>query len=239
MKNILRVLFCVLACSTLSFAIGATAIVKKLDLGKNTATIEVTNTSDKDITAFSVIVDAIRASGAKDHSERTKDYGPFITLRGEALHPGAISEEPELWEVTADPLVGVDVKVVAVVYTDQTADVIDQEAFKRIVDHRTQVARALAKSAEILKNALADTANEHPSTKAANDITQVLKQAKASLSRDLDDVYLQGVREELQNAPVRSAQRKISERDLLAEQLAKLQQDAAVNEKYAQVRNTQ
>jgi hypothetical protein len=154
------------------------------------------------------------------------------------LHPGQTSEEPGSWEVTADPLTAVEVDVVSIVYSDQTADVLDQEAFQRVVDHRTQVAQALAKSAEILENALADTGNAHPSTKAESDIAQVLDQAKASHSMDLDTVYLQGVRDELKKVPSKSAQRGISERDYLAEHLAKLQQDAAANEKYAQIRRT-
>jgi len=234
-------MFCIASFSVSNaHALGATATVKKLDLVRNTATIEVTNTSDKDITAYSVSVDAVHVSGAKDHSERMHDYGALLTAKGEALHPGETSEQPEMWAVTAaDPLLTAEVKVVAVVYSDQTAEVRDKEAFQRIVEHRTSVTRALRTSADIIKNALADPTDDHPTAKVVSDVTAALNQAKASHSLDIDEVYLQGTRDELQKAPLKSAERGINERAYLAERLATLQAEVSLHEKYAQIRRAQ
>jgi len=206
---------------TAKHALGATATVQNLDLTNNTATLVVTNTSDKDITAYSVAVDIIHTSGKKDHSETMQDYGPLLTSKGEILHPGHTSEHPELWKRTDDdPVVGMEAKVVTVVYNDHSAEVIDEQAFQRINEHRTSVMRALQKSAEIIGNALADPANQHPSAKAASQLTALMENAKATHSMDIDVVYLQIVRDELQNAPARSAERGISERAYVTEQYA-------------------
>ncbi len=195
---------------------------------------------DKDITAYAVSVDAIYANGRKDHSEKMEDYGPFLASKREVLHPGHTSDQPDSWAVMpTNPLRTVEVKVVSVVYSDQAADVQDEGAFQRIVEHRTSVARALQKSADIIKSALADTTNEHPSAKAANDIKELLYQAKVSHSTDTDKAYLQGTSDELQKAPLKSAERGISERSYLTERLAQLQEEVAIHEKYAQIRRTQ
>ena len=41
----------------------------------NTATIEVLNSSTKDITGFVLEIDSVDRKGEKDQSERTEDYG--------------------------------------------------------------------------------------------------------------------------------------------------------------------
>ncbi|SRR6266849_10598008 len=220
-------------------ALGATATVKTLDLANSNATIEIVNTSDKDITAFSVFVDAVRASGPNEHSEEMLDYDPYLTSKGEVLHPGATTEVSSTWVTATNPILTVNAKVVAVVYSDQTAEVLDQEAFQRIVQHRMSAAHAVRKSADIIKVALADLTDNHPSIKAVGAATEVLKQAESSHSLDMDTMYLQGIRDEVQRAPLKSAERGISERDYLSEQLVKLQEKAALYEKYARVRRVQ
>ena len=139
--------------------VGAIATVEKLDRQTNTAVIRVLNTSQRDIAAFSLSVDALYADGSKAHSEKMFDYGPLVIARNGALHPTEANEQVAAWTVIpGNPLQKVEVRLVAIVYADRTADVRDEEAYQRIVDHRTQFARALQKSAEILANSLADTA---------------------------------------------------------------------------------
>jgi len=214
--------------------------VKTSDLTNNTATIEIVNMSAKNITAFSVFVDAVHANGTTEHSEKMLDYDPYLTSKDKVLHPGATTDLSSTWNVTtANPILTVNAKVVAVVYSDQTAEVIDKEAFQRIVQHRMSAANAVRKSKEIISDALADQTDAHPSIKAVAAATEVLKQAETSHSLDMDTMYLQGARADIQKAPLKSVERGISERDYLSEQLVKLQQKANLYEKYARVRSAQ
>lgn len=67
---------------------GATATVTNFNPAKGTATVEVSNQSDKDITAYSLAIETVFKDHQIDRSERMGDYGAAMTARGEALHPG-------------------------------------------------------------------------------------------------------------------------------------------------------
>lgn len=73
------------------------ATVEKLDLTINTAAIEVRNTSDRDIAAYAVSIDATYTDGQTTHSEKMVDYCPTVVSRNEALHPGATSDQMASW----------------------------------------------------------------------------------------------------------------------------------------------
>jgi hypothetical protein len=220
--------------------VGAIATVEKLDRQANTAVIRVLNTSQKNIAAFSVSVDAVYADGWKAHSEKMLDYGPRVVTRNGALHPTETSEQSAAWTVIpGNPLQKVEVHVVTVTYEDGTADVSDEQAYQRIVDHRTQFATALQKSAEILANALANASTEHPGAAAASDMKALLQQEASSSSGHIDKTYLQVLIPELQGAQQKASELGITEREYLNRRLTTLQQDAHLHASYSQIRRAQ
>ena len=121
-----------------------------------------------------------------------KDYGANLTEKGEVLHPGSTSVEDKSWAVRpGNAFVRLDVKVSAVVHSDQTADVADAEALDRIQAHRSAVASALTKSRDILQRSLADNSSDHPGAKASDEVKKLIK------SEPGDNVYLKNVSDEL------------------------------------------
>lgn len=220
--------------------VGAIATVEKLDRQTNTALIRVLNTSQKDIAAFSVSIDAVYADGKKVHSEKMFDYGPLVIERNGALHPNQVNEQAAAWTIIpGNPLKEVEAQVVTIVYADRTADVRDEEAYQRIVDHRTQFARTLQKSAEILSNSLANTAAQHPAMNAASDMRSLLQQKPSSSSGQIDKTFLGVLINELQSAQEEASRLGVTEREYLNRRLTKLQRDANLHASYSDIRRSQ
>jgi len=212
---------------------GATATVKNIDLSQNTAVIEIQNTSRKDIAAYAVSVEAVYANGYKAKSELMQDYGPVLTARGQALLPGATTIQSSSWSTaTTTSLVTVNVKVVAIVYADRTAENIDQEALGRVAEHRNSMALMTRTSANTLESALRDQTNEHPGLKAAAAMNAL---PASSLPTGIGRKYANGLAEEFENASQNASKQGISEREFLAQRLQKLKQRAADAAQYAQI----
>ena len=243
MRSIVSVV-CLLAGSMTSFAFagsavtGAAVTVTHLDLVHNTATLEIVNNSRKDITAYAISIVAVYSNGREDRSEKMFDYGANLTASGKVLHPGSVAEQQGAWGVLDEnPLVRADAKVVAVVYADHTAEASDAEALDRIQFRRSSAALALSKSVEILQRYLADPSSNHPGAAASSEIKKLSKSAPHVSG--MDDVYLQGVSEKLDEAPVAAARSNVAERDYVSQYLTELQQRAAQEAIYAQIRRAQ
>jgi hypothetical protein len=132
--------------------------------------------------------------------------------------------------------VRVDAKVVAIVYADLTAETSDEEALSRIQSHRSSAALALTKSVEILQHYLADPRSDHPGVAASAEIKRLSKLAEQA---GMDKVYLQGVSEKLEEALQTAAKSNVSERAPVGQYLIELEQRAAQEEKYTQIRRAQ
>jgi hypothetical protein len=217
---------------------GAIATVTSLDLAHNRATMEIVNNSRKDITAYSVSIIAVYANGVENLSEKMEDYGPLFTSRGNDLHPGGVIELADTFGVLEEnPLVRVDAKMAAIVYADRTAEVFDEEAFGRIQSHRSSAALALSKSVEILQRFLADPSSNHPGAAASAEIKRLSKLGEQTTG--MDEVYLEGVREKLDEALQVAARSNVGERESVSQYLTELQQRAAQDAKYAQIKRAQ
>jgi hypothetical protein len=83
---------------------------------------------------------------------------------------------------------GADVNAVAdvVFYTDGTFDEQNKEGFKRIVVERQRELLAIKKANEIIRGALADSANDHPTATA---IEELAKAAVAATTHKPDGPY--------------------------------------------------
>ena len=212
---------------------GATASVKNLDMSRNTALVEILNTSNKDIAAYTVAVEAVYANGYKAKSELMQDYGPTLTARGEGLHPNATNVQSTSWQ--AEPttsLVTVNVKVTAVVYADRTDDNNDPDALGRVVEHRNSTAMMSHKSVEALETALSDQTNEHPGAKAAAIMNAI---PSASLPSGIGRAYVKALVDDFEAASQHASKRGISEREFLTQHLNELKRRAADEAQYAQI----
>ncbi len=213
----------------------ATATLTDVDLGKGKAMLTVVNTSNKDITAFSVSLKALYASGHKLSSEFMTDYGLVNLAKGAVLHPGASESVHRDWKIVADDaLVSVEANIAAVVYADGEAEFTDKDALNRIIDHRKSMAIGSQTAADILSRALADATDSHPSVKAVRGIQEAVASSKS-----LDSAFMKGISEQWTRASTDAVSLGISERAYLARDLSRLREDAARQARYAAIRTSQ
>jgi hypothetical protein len=209
------------------------ATVQGVVLRQNTATITVLNRADQEITGFSLAVTATLADGRTVSSERTVDYGPPQTAAGKALHAHDTTTETATFGPGEAPI-SVQARVVAVIYQDRTAEASDDEALSRILEHRTSLALMDSITVQVLETSLSDTADQHPSVKAARAVKDLA--VPSGYKTGVDKAYMRAVSEDFERAPREATRLGMSERQYLTERLAAIRQRAADEESYAQVR---
>jgi hypothetical protein len=218
-----------------------TATVSNLDLTHGTATIEILNQSNKDITAYAVAYEGV----LQDHhviqgGERLMDYGSLLAAKHQTLRPGEISTQPvQFFPKPNNPLTAVRATVVAVVFADQTSEASSPDALDRIVAARTEMVLMGRISVGALEKALADT-NPHPGALAGKTIRDRIAQTPnlgASASGPgISKEFMQHVAQEFEDAPNRAAATGITEREHLTQRLADLRQRLQEDEAYSQIR---
>jgi hypothetical protein len=223
---------------------GLTVTTKSVDLAHGTATVEVDNDSGKDITAYAVDFTAVYEDGHEVFGgEFMQDCGSIESRKGNCFHSG---HKQELEHSSAprsggSPLVRMDAKVGAVVYSDQTAVVVDEGAFARIQEHRSSTALALAREREVLRRALADVNEVRPGGKASSELRVLLSGSKDTNGhvQGMEQTYFQQMADELDRAPERATALGISEREYVSQRLAQINQLAAEDSEYAKIRRAQ
>jgi len=208
----------------------ATATVSHFDPVHGTATIEILNQSDKDITAYSLAIEAVLQDHQVDRSERMADYGARLSAKGEGLHPGQTAKEP-LQFSPKNRAMSVKATVVAVVFADQTSEASSSEALDRIVEHRTSEALMTRTSIEAVSQALAGT-SEHPGETAGKIIRDRINTPAPRISKE----YMKSVAAGLEKAPQGAASMGVTEREYLAHYLSELQEQAQREESYSHIR---
>jgi len=218
-----------------------TASVQNIDLVHGTATVEIINQSNKDVTAYSLAIEEVLQDRRVIHSERMMDYGAFLAARGEVLHPGQASTQLLSFSpAPSNPLASISATVVAVVFADQTSEVSESDAFSRIADHRVSVALMTRTSVEAVKAALADTKSQHPGASAGSLIRDRINRSSKPTSTDgIDKEYMKAMAKDLEDAPNKAASNGLTEREYLAQRLADLQKRVQQEEAYAQIRRRQ
>jgi hypothetical protein len=132
---------------------------------KGITTIQIVNTSPKEISAINLSIrvtfpdGTITPLGANEF--RIEFLEGIIQGKG-GFAPGAYHTQE--FSGQAGP---VQATVDMVAYSDGTADVLNERAFKRLISDRKARARATQKVNELLNQALADPAAEHPSATVA------------------------------------------------------------------------
>lgn len=181
--------------------------------------LTVVNTSQKEITGYSLSIRTTHPDTTVNLSERLQDLLPLMItvdrigsdVRREygngTFAPGASREE----QIT-DPVGVVDVSAVVdvVSYADGTADVQNERAFKRLIAQRKGAILAKQKASEVLKHALEEQTVKHPS---AASIAELKRLADVLHGKNLapDDpeayegFYLNEIRSQFENQPIEAS----------------------------------
>lgn len=214
---------------------GAIATVTSLDRAHNTATIEVSNSSAKDISAFVFSYSIIYSDGQTVQGEFTEDWGPLLSAARSTLHPGSQHVETiSLTQRESASVTDLNVEVTLVAYGDQTVEVRSNDSLERLVAERSAQAQAFQRSADAITRALNDPGDEHPVATALQSITRLRDSIRASHSREANVGYLNETVNRLQAAPKGADQRAY-----LTQELTDLQAKATLYGKYAQLRRLQ
>jgi len=211
---------------------GAVAEFISLDSVREIGTFQITNTSNKDITAYSVARTVTFQNGKTQWSETMKDWGPSL----EALHPGAVEEI----EVNVKfPNVKATAEVTAVVYADLTCEWSDSAALDRIEGHRRSLVIMDGIWVEAIKAALADSTNDSPGAKAASIIRQripIESQKAGAIDAGVIPGFMEERAKEVEHEPKEAIRAGRSERDYLGDRLADAEKQYQAEQKCAQIR---
>jgi hypothetical protein len=201
-----------------SFAVSG-ASIQTITLDQKTASITVLNTSDRDITGYTVALTATFEGGRERRSEYTTDYGP---LTGKVLRAHQTATEPYQWQEA--PLT-VDGKVIVVIYNNGTAEADTKETLNQIVSVRAAIAKALRFSADTLNAALS---YPKPSEYARVRLQAIVAEKDKSFNQS----YLQGTLSVVEDASKNTQH----ERDILQANAARFDKEATAFQAYANVR---
>ena len=155
------------------------------------------NNSGKDITGYTIIIRHKKADGALDENGRSESMedmlGVLITSQM-AKDPGASESMRQQNSANAifpkgygiflagetrdktltgiDSASDLDVIAGAVFYTDGTYDEQDEDAFKRALANRQGSLQQMKEEDELIRNALADSTNDHPVAVALTELNK-------------------------------------------------------------------
>lgn len=216
---------------------GAVATVEAIDASAGAATIQTRNTSKKDISGYVIVATTMYSDGRTERREHGHDYGPRITYeKFGLLRPGMNSQDVIDFAPSPDEtLQTVDANVVVVIFSDQTAEVTDEQAFDNHMRARRQAASELAQSVDILKAALKDASDEHPGRKAAELAKAAILSAKADRERKGTGFLLE-VQRRMEQARDLAATTNVGERKIVEQYLSEEASKATSFAEYCDVR---
>lgn len=162
----------------------------------NVGVLRVTNNSQKDITAFTVAVRAVYASGYSHVDEKMVDFLPLMISKQVDLgiaspdegvfHPGQTQEETVSFTVVPDnPIVRLETQVEVVAYADRTVQANNDDALGRLLGARKGSLLAKQETVTVLRKTLSNVVDSHPIASAASDIEQLHDRAKAQHTGEL------------------------------------------------------
>jgi len=219
---------CIVSAPALSQVKGAAVQTWHYDPLKNLVTLQIVNTSHKDITAFNIAIKETYADGRVDKHELLEELVgkmlAFKELQGTsheasfrkqygdgAFHPGEVHDEL----VPVQPgFTNIEAVIDVVTYIDGTADSSNNDGLQRIVDERKATVASRKMATDIIKSALADPSDTDPATTAARKIKDraTVWRATKHTTVDLDPVVLETISAEL-TAKKRDALQKIVDRE--------------------------
>lgn len=150
---------------------GAVVQTTQFDAAKSQLTVNVFNTSQKDITALSFTVFITHTDGAEVSFSWSTDFVWGIISsaeQGHEIEPAAshgfeAGTSRDLDIPLSPPGISYRAIISVAIYADGTADVLDKAAFQRLIMRRKGEVLAMQKANKLLANALADAKDAHPS----------------------------------------------------------------------------
>ena len=188
------------------------------DTASQTVSILVANNSHKDITAYSMTVHAQYVDGTADNFQATEDMlFLMINTNSAPFSPGVIRNYS--FPTTKNVL---DVRAVVdvVVYSDRSADVQNEQAFKNLVALRKGHLLSIQKADDVINQILSDPSVKNPASVAADQLSNLLSVLDAkSFAPDDPEAYektgLKSVEAELRNRNQSPSTISLPERDYL------------------------
>jgi hypothetical protein len=190
--------------------------------------MRVENTSGKNINAYNISVVLKYADGSTDYadgrpsspSERMEMFGleGLNGMEPPSFKEGTRRDEP-IYQGDKE-VSGVEAAADVIVYTDDTAEVQNERAFKQMMATRKGALLALQQVSETIKRVLADGA-ANPSDAATEELTRVAiglrkKHSPPEEAENNEEQALQNESRMLDNAAQAAKRMKMSERDYLA-----------------------
>lgn len=207
------------------------------------ATVEVVNTSTKNITAYAISYDVTYADGHHEKGERIVEYLQGIissqqrlgiNWSGEGIfHSGEHRKEVMHFpsQTKGKSIVAVNAEVDVVVYMDLTADIGNREAFASLISDRASTAKVAESIASILENALADQNDAHPLRTVRLRVGQMMNSTVSPSTR----AEIAGA---LRNFDAAQADGTMDEREYIRIALAEKNEQAVMTDKHAQIKGT-
>jgi len=157
-------------------SIGAMVQATDYDAVNKVTTVHILNTSLKEISAIDLSIQVTFADGTQSllgSSFQGADFLGGITNGGGGIAPGATFDQE--FRGQEGP---VHATIDVVIYTDGTADVLNESVFKSLIADRKGRVRGLQKVDELLSAALADPAVEDPGAATATQLKSLVARAK-------------------------------------------------------------
>jgi len=188
------------------------------DAASQTVSILIANNSHKDITAYSLTVHAQYVDGTSDNFQAIEDMlFLMINTKSAPFAPGATKNYS--FPTTKD-VADVKALVDVVVYSDRTADVQNEQAFKNLVALRKGNLLSIQKADDVINQVLSDPSVKNPASVAAAQLSNLLSVLDAkSFAPDDPEAYeksgLKSVEAELRNRGQSPGTINLPERDYL------------------------
>jgi hypothetical protein len=222
---------------------GASARVTDLNPKTNSATVRITNTSSKDITAFTVIVIATYADGTEERDERMVDFlWSMLAHRKYGDSAGSVFGPGQSQEIIAgfsakesNAIDQITAHLAAVVYADQTAQVLEEEPFGRILDNRRGSILAKQRAMATFRQALVDPANPHPIAEASRKLKDIQNEEKTAPSGALQ-LEFQPILQDLDRLSQRTLRSKSSGAQFLHDYMDEMEEEIRAVALHCQLR---
>jgi hypothetical protein len=195
-------------------------------LDKKMVMMRVENTSGKNINAYNISFGLRYADGSTDYkdghfSSEHLEMFPVVPVNGiepQSFAAGMMSRDQPIYQGDKEVAELVAVPDV-IVYTDDTAEVRNERAFKQIMASRKGALLALQQVSEIIKRVLADGA-ANPAEAAMEELTRLelalrRKHSPPEEVENNEEQSLQGQMGQLENAEQMAKQMRMSEHNYL------------------------
>lgn len=159
-----------------SSSVGAAVQSSEYDTTTGITTVHIVNTSHKEISALDLSLQVTfpdRSVSRRGGSSFGIDFLEGIIQGKGGFEPGAVFSQ-EIRGLPGPAQAAIDL----VVYSDGTADVLNQGAFNEFAADRKARVRALQRVNDLLNSALADSAIQHPSATVVGQIRSLVAAIK-------------------------------------------------------------